>query len=624
MDTTPADSKEIELNIACPDHPDEVIERISLDSSIEKEILCVECLLNLDDLSASAQNLVTIDHFVDLAAKFYENSKKMISEPAQSPQEYLDLVAKQGDNIEKVNKHIQKEKARIEERFNTIIEEFTKICKQKKEEYIALLDKQLMNYRYNYIYFEKQLRKVYPSENQSDVALYPTKENLLEKLGKLTNSTQLLALVKNIKQDLNEAKYNPNAQENQEENRKKHLEILEKAIQNQTNKLPSIVTAQNTNQDKVIAELKESLDKSLSKLLELENEVVDFTKGESVPNSKILTSQEQISLLKKWLKKDVLNLKLLYRASKDGFTGNAFHSKCDGKSETISLIKTENTNKIFGGYLDKPWQTKEAWINSSKTFIFSFNTKEKYNIKPGHEMYAAYGSASYGPSFGGGYDFHVSGKNGGANLYSFEGLTDITLLTGGSSFTCSEIEVFQITKDSGSLDSGSSKKSSKDAITAEAKQKVADYLGVSESKFKLVYKGTQDGMNPEKFHEKCDNLGPTAVFVKAKDSGDIVGGYTTQPWSQKEVYSSDYDAFVFSIQKDLFCPVSIGESAIFLSSSTGPYFGDDETLVVFKEKQNGTWNVTSNAIDCYQDGDLFSGGHFSFEPEEVEVYEIPL
>lgn len=32
-------------------------------------------------------------------------------------------------------------------------------------------------------------------------------------------------------------------------------------------------------------------------------------------------------------------------------------------------------------------------------------------------------------------------------------------------------------------------------------------------------------MNPESFHEKCDNLGPTAVFVKSKD--DIVGGYTT-------------------------------------------------------------------------------------------------
>jgi len=68
--------------------------------------------------------------------------------------------------------------------------------------------------------------------------------------------------------------------------------------------------------------------------------------------------------LKKWLKKEVLNLKLLYRATRDGFTGAAFHSKCDGKAETISVVKSQNGKKIFGGYLDKKWETKEAWIHS--------------------------------------------------------------------------------------------------------------------------------------------------------------------------------------------------------------------------------------------------------------------
>ena len=33
---------------------------------------------------------------------------------------------------------------------------------------------------------------------------------------------------------------------------------------------------------------------------------------------------------------------LLYRASRDGFTGQAFHSKCDGKGNTISIIKNNS------------------------------------------------------------------------------------------------------------------------------------------------------------------------------------------------------------------------------------------------------------------------------------------
>lgn len=623
--TNPGTATEINLSISCPLHPEETVERVCIDSSTDKEILCVECLLGIDDPTALSQSLVRIGEFVDIAAKFYESSKKAIAEPSEAPQEFVDLVEKQSENIEKIAKHIESQKKRIEERFNTLIEEFTKLCKQKKDEYITTLDKQLQNFRYNYIFFEKQLRKLYPKEAQEDASLYPSKEAIIAKLEKLTNSTQLLALVKNIKQDLNEAKYNPNnSQESQEEARKKVLSIISKSIQNNLQKLPQIITAANYSQDKLVKDLKDTLDKSLLKFLEVENEIFDMTKGSTMPDSKILTNQDQVTLIRKWLKRENMGLKLLYRATRDGFNGNSFHSKCDGKGETITLIKTENTGKIFGGYLDKNWETKEAWINSSKAFVFSINNKEMYPLKSGHEMYAAYAGASYGPSFGGGYDFHISGKSGGALLYSFE-IGDINKLTGGSSFTCAEIEVFQITKEAffGDSSSTQAKSTVKEGISSEAKKKVAEYLGVDESKFKLLYKGSQDGMDPETFHDKCDNAGPTVVFIRNKEEDDIIGGYTTQPWCKKEMYALDYEAFVFSIKKNQFYSVAIAESAIFQSSAVGPYFGDDETLVVFKEKQNGKWNVVSNAYDCYNDGANFSGGCFNFVPDEVEVYEIP-
>lgn len=47
--------------------------------------------------------------------------------------------------------------------------------------------------------------------------------------------------------------------------------------------------------------------------------------------------------------------KLLYRGTRDGFLNKDFHSNCDGKGETISLVKT-STGRVCGGYTNIPWQ----------------------------------------------------------------------------------------------------------------------------------------------------------------------------------------------------------------------------------------------------------------------------
>jgi hypothetical protein len=47
---------------------------------------------------------------------------------------------------------------------------------------------------------------------------------------------------------------------------------------------------------------------------------------------------------------------LLYRATSDGFTSQAFHSKCDGIGNTITIIKN-NLNYVFGGYVSSAWNS---------------------------------------------------------------------------------------------------------------------------------------------------------------------------------------------------------------------------------------------------------------------------
>ena len=44
---------------------------------------------------------------------------------------------------------------------------------------------------------------------------------------------------------------------------------------------------------------------------------------------------------------------LCYRASTHGWAASAFHSRCDGRRNTVTIIK--KGQYVFGGYTDIPW-----------------------------------------------------------------------------------------------------------------------------------------------------------------------------------------------------------------------------------------------------------------------------
>jgi hypothetical protein len=43
-------------------------------------------------------------------------------------------------------------------------------------------------------------------------------------------------------------------------------------------------------------------------------------------------------------------LLLLYRGTRDGFCARDFHSKNDGHSNTLTVVKTEATSFVFGDF----------------------------------------------------------------------------------------------------------------------------------------------------------------------------------------------------------------------------------------------------------------------------------
>lgn len=151
---------------------------------------------------------------------------------------------------------------------------------------------------------------------------------------------------------------------------------------------------------------------------------------------------------------------LLYRASRDGFMASAFHSKCDGKTKTLTIVKSKES--VFGGYTTCAWDQSETFKSGYNDFLFSFKNTHNEPIRLDKKLSACssiYCSGSFGPIFGDakGLDLKI-GDNSNNNLVSFSNLgvsfphpkfvrgsnEAMRFLAGSNYFFVADIEVFQI------------------------------------------------------------------------------------------------------------------------------------------------------------------------------------
>mmetsp|Transcript_32027 Transcript_32027/g.88488 ORF Transcript_32027/g.88488 Transcript_32027/m.88488 type:complete len:731 (+) Transcript_32027:106-2298(+) len=173
----------------------------------------------------------------------------------------------------------------------------------------------------------------------------------------------------------------------------------------------------------------------------------------------IIMNRAHLDMVTSWLAVDGKNqgLELLYRASRDGWRGTEFHSKCDDRGPTVTLAKVAGPEGfIIGGYLDQPWNSNNGYFVSSKAFLFTLHCSAglgptKMPLKGSNNEYAANGSSSYGPTFGGGHDLHIADNaNASSSSYANVGHTYVcplgqtgrTFVTGTQNFQVAEVEVF--------------------------------------------------------------------------------------------------------------------------------------------------------------------------------------
>ena len=94
-------------------------------------------------------------------------------------------------------------------------------------------------------------------------------------------------------------------------------------------------------------------------------------------NSEIVTDNEHRKKLLQWLppkdtQKRQRRLRLLFRASQDGFMAETFHSKCDNKGPTITIA--QSGDNIFGGFTEESWGSKYSSVVRFMQTEFSYES----------------------------------------------------------------------------------------------------------------------------------------------------------------------------------------------------------------------------------------------------------
>ncbi|CAF3707380.1 unnamed protein product [Rotaria socialis] len=147
---------------------------------------------------------------------------------------------------------------------------------------------------------------------------------------------------------------------------------------------------------------------------------------------------------------------LIYKATRDGFDANTFHSHCNDKGPTITIIQSNN-NYLFGGYTAIPWTSDNSYKSDTTAFLFTLTNPHnippaKYLIDTSKTVYTVNHTSGYGPTFGGGHDIHLAHANDANNSsytnfpYTYLDTTGKgnNTFTGARNFTTSDIEVFKL------------------------------------------------------------------------------------------------------------------------------------------------------------------------------------
>jgi len=175
-------------------------------------------------------------------------------------------------------------------------------------------------------------------------------------------------------------------------------------------------------------------------------------------------SQNFLTWLDKWLKpvtRQSSYWNRCYQATVNGWSSSTFHSNCDGKGPTVTIIRVGKY--IFGGYTSLSWSGCSYYYDSA-AFLFSLVNKpgwqplklDQTGNNSYRRKYSIYSCSNYGPTFGAGHDIYIANNAASStNSYTYLGSEyspppgnsyrssfTKSFLAGSYTFRPDEVEVF--------------------------------------------------------------------------------------------------------------------------------------------------------------------------------------
>jgi hypothetical protein len=148
---------------------------------------------------------------------------------------------------------------------------------------------------------------------------------------------------------------------------------------------------------------------------------------------------------------------VLWRGSRDGFKSQTFHDRCDGHSNTLTVIFDTKGN-IFGGFTPLKWESQGGLKadNDEKSFLFTLKNPHNipariFRLKTERKNEAIRCGSRFSPWFEGGIfvsdncNANTSCTLLGLHYINDTGLDGKIVFTGSEYFQVKEIEVLEIT-----------------------------------------------------------------------------------------------------------------------------------------------------------------------------------
>jgi hypothetical protein len=177
---------------------------------------------------------------------------------------------------------------------------------------------------------------------------------------------------------------------------------------------------------------------------------------------------------------------------------------------------------------------------------------------------------------------------------------------------------------------------SDDGTLLNSEQKILiNKLFPKDKKWSLIYKATRDGFDSGDFHRICNNRSPTLTVIRTrnrlpmKKHDSIFGGYTTIPWSSRQGFHRDPQAFLFLFTHNKLLRFNLRsneEIAVSHHPTSGPVFGLDDIHICHRSNIN---NFSRSRFPySYEDLDENGKGKRTFSKskhflvDEIEVYMV--